>query len=76
MLLLMMVKYQSEVIVRHLHYPKRYLLLVIDNLEVNVPVNRKKVNGPVAIFGASAPPRIGYKERHGAIRQTIRQTLN
>ena len=76
MLLLMMVKDQSRVIVRHIHYPKRYLLLVIETLEVTGPVNRNKVTGPVTIFGADVLPRLGYTERLGAIRQTIRRTLN
>ena len=76
MLLLMMVKDQSEVIVRHLRYPKRYLILVIETLEVTGPVNIKKFTGPVTIFGADAPPRLGYTERLGAIIQTIRRTLN
>ena len=76
MILLMMVKDQSKVIVGHLHYPKRYILLVIETLEITGPVNRKKVTGPVTIFGADAPPRLCYTERLGAIRQTIRRTLN
>ena len=76
MLQLMMVKDQSKVIVRHLHYRMRYLLLVIYTLEVTWPVNRNKVTGPVTIFGADAPPRLCYTERLGAIRQTIRRTLN
>ena len=76
MLQLMMVKDQSKVIVRHLHYRKWYLLLVIETLEINVPVNRKMVTGPVTIFGAGAPPRLGYTERLGSIRKTIRRTLN
>ena len=76
MLQLMMVKDQSKVIVRHLHYPKRYLRLVIEDLEVTGPVNRKKFTGPVTIFGADSPPRLGYTERLGAIRQTLRRTLD
>ena len=67
MLLLMMVKYHSKVIVGHLHNRKRYLLLVIDTLEITGPVNRKKVTGPVTIFGADDPPRLGNTERLGAI---------
>ena len=76
MLLLKMVKYQLKVIVRHPHYPKRYLLLVIETLEVTGTVNRKKVTGTVTIFGADAPPLLGNTERLGSIRQTIRRTLN
>ena len=49
-------------IVGHLHNRKRYLLLVIDTLEMNGPVNRKKVTGPVTIFGADVLPLIGSTE--------------
>ena len=50
-------------IVRHLHYRKRYLLLVVVTLEMTGPVNRKKVTGPVTIFGADVPPFLGNTER-------------
>ena len=67
MFLLMTVKDHSKVIVGHLHNRKRYLILVIETLEITVPVNQKKVTGPVTIFGADAPPRLGNTERLGAI---------
>ena len=54
-------------IVGRLHNRKRYILLVIEALEIIGPVNRKKVTGPVTILGEDAPPRIGNTERLGAI---------
>ena len=67
MLLLMMVKDHSRVIVGHLHNRKRYLLLVVETLEISGPVNRKKVTDPVTIFGADAPPSLGNTEPLGEI---------
>ena len=50
-------------IVRHLHYRNRYLLLVVETLEMNGPVNQNKVTGTVIIFGADTPPLLGNTER-------------
>ena len=49
MLELMMVIDISEAIIRHLHYRKWYLLLVVETLEMTGPVKRNLVTCPVTI---------------------------
>ena len=63
-------------VILHLYYQKRYLLRVVQTLEVTGPVNQNLVTSPVTIEGANVPPLLRDIERLDAAGKPKRGTLN
>ena len=52
-----------QVVILILYDQKRYLLLVVETLEITGPVNRNLVTRPLTIEGADVPPILCNTER-------------